>query len=85
MEFLDINLTKDSSLQVHAIHSPLNWWILKKTILFSGFIKYFQKKSEKQESSSLFMNSICKNGKPRKKGRKGRKPGTIENQTETQV
>jgi hypothetical protein len=34
MEFLDINLTKDSSLLVHAIHSPFYW---RKTILFSGF------------------------------------------------
>jgi hypothetical protein len=30
-EFLDINLTKDSSLLLHAIHSPCYWRILKKT------------------------------------------------------
>jgi hypothetical protein len=54
MEFLDINLTK--SLLVHAIYSPFYWRILKKTILFSG-LKNPYKKSEKQENSSLFMNS----------------------------
>jgi hypothetical protein len=36
MDFLDI-FTKDSSLLLHAIHSPLFWRILKKTILFAGF------------------------------------------------
>ncbi len=38
MKFLDINLTKDSSLFLHAIHSPFYWRILEKTILgYSGF------------------------------------------------
>jgi hypothetical protein len=37
MEFLDINLTKDSSLLLQAIHSPFFRQILKKTILLSGF------------------------------------------------
>jgi hypothetical protein len=37
MEFLDINLTKDTSLLRHAIHSPVYWRILKKTIFYSGF------------------------------------------------
>jgi hypothetical protein len=36
MEFLDISLTKDSSLLLHAIHSTFCWRILKKTILFFG-------------------------------------------------
>jgi hypothetical protein len=57
MEFLDINLTKDSSLLLHSIHSPFYRRILKKTILFSGF-KNHSKKSAKQENSSLFMNNI---------------------------
>jgi len=35
MEFLDINLTKDSSLLLHAIDSPFYRRILKKTILSS--------------------------------------------------
>jgi hypothetical protein len=39
MEFLDIYLTKDLSLLLHAIHSPFYWLILKKTIHFSGFKK----------------------------------------------
>jgi hypothetical protein len=39
MEFLYISLTKESSLVLHAIHSPVNWRILEKNILFcySGF------------------------------------------------
>jgi hypothetical protein len=52
IEFLDINLTKGSSLLLLAIHSPFYWQILKKTILF-GF-KILKKKSAKQENSSLF-------------------------------
>ncbi len=41
MEFLDINLTNDFSLFLHAVHSPSYCRILKKnkTILFSGLIK----------------------------------------------
>ncbi len=57
MEFLDINFTKDSSIFLHAIHSPFYWRTLKKTILFSGF-KNNYKKAAKQENSGLFMNSI---------------------------
>jgi hypothetical protein len=56
VEFLDINFTKDSSLLLHAIHSPFYWRNLKKTILFFGLKHY--KNSTKQENSSLFMNSI---------------------------
>jgi hypothetical protein len=37
MEFLDISLTKDSSLLLYDIHSPFSGRILKKTILLSGF------------------------------------------------
>ncbi len=43
MEFLDINLTEDSSLLLHAIHSPFYWADLKKTILFSGFKSPYKK------------------------------------------
>ncbi len=35
MDFLDINLTQDSSLLLCGIHSPFSSRILKKTILFS--------------------------------------------------
>jgi hypothetical protein len=57
MEFLDISLTKDSSLLLRAIHSSFYWQILKKTILFYGFENPF-KKIREQDSSILFMNSI---------------------------
>ncbi len=50
MEFLDVNLTKDSSLLLHAIHSPF--------LLYSGLKKKHKKKFAKQENSSLFMKSI---------------------------
>jgi hypothetical protein len=36
IEFLGNILTKDSSLLLHYIQSHFYWWILKKTILFSG-------------------------------------------------
>jgi hypothetical protein len=57
MEFLDINLTKDSSLLLHAIHSLSTRRFLKKTRLFSGFKNTFNK-SEKQENLNLFVKSI---------------------------
>jgi hypothetical protein len=57
MEFLDINLTKDSSLLLHAIHSPFYRRILRKPY-FSLVLKILTKKSAKQENSSLSMNSI---------------------------
>ncbi len=56
MEFLDINLTKDSSLLLHAIYSQSLYWQI---------LKLLTKKSTKQENSSLFMNSIFLNGKMR--------------------
>ncbi len=55
MEFLDINLTKDSSHLLHASHSPFYWRILKKTILFSGLNNPYKKIREKEK---LFMNCI---------------------------
>ncbi len=54
---MDINLTKDSSLLLHAILSLFYCRILQKTILYSGY-KTPYKKSSKQENSSLFMNRI---------------------------
>jgi hypothetical protein len=69
MEFLDISLTKDSSLLLHAIH----WQISKKTILFFGF-KNPYKKIRKTKNSCLFMNSILWNRKKR-----------VENQTIVRV
>jgi hypothetical protein len=46
IEFLDINLRKESRLLLHAIHSPFYWWILKKTILYSGFITLIKKSAK---------------------------------------
>jgi hypothetical protein len=43
MEFLDISLTKDSSLLLHAIHSLSTGEILKKTKLYSGFKNSYKK------------------------------------------
>ncbi len=42
MEFLNINLAKDSSLLLHAVDNPFNWRILKKTIPFSAFKKPYK-------------------------------------------
>ncbi len=43
MEILDINLTEDSGLLLHAIHSPFYWRILRK--LYSSLvIKILSKK-----------------------------------------
>jgi hypothetical protein len=55
MEFLAINLTKNSSLLLHANHRPFFWRILNTTIIV---FKNPYKKSVKQENSSLSMNSI---------------------------
>jgi hypothetical protein len=58
MKFLDIILTKVSSLLLRFIHSPFYWRILKKTIIFP-VLKILTKKAAKQEYSSLFMKNIC--------------------------
>jgi hypothetical protein len=56
MEFLDISLTKDSSLLLHVIRSPFYWRILKKPILLSGFNNPYQKirETRKLEFSNLW-------------------------------
>jgi hypothetical protein len=53
MEFLDINLAKDSSLLLHTIHSHFYWRILKKLILFSGFKTHYKKFYETRKLGSL--------------------------------
>ncbi len=61
MEFLDINLTKYSSLLLCAIHGPFYWWILKETIpvLFSGFKNPCKNPQSKSCTVlALFMNII---------------------------
>jgi hypothetical protein len=49
MEFLDINITKNSSLSLHAIHSPFCWW---KTIIYSGFNNSYKKILETRKLES---------------------------------
>jgi hypothetical protein len=53
MEFLDINLTKDSSLMLNDFHSSFYWWILKKTILFSGFKNHYKIIRETRKLESM--------------------------------
>ncbi len=62
MKFLDISLIKDSSILLHAIHSPFYLRILKTTILCSGFNKPYKKSAK---NSSLFMNSVLYKGEMR--------------------
>jgi hypothetical protein len=52
MKFLEISLTKDTSLLLHAIQNPFYWQILKKTILYTGFNNPYKKiyKTRKLES-----------------------------------
>jgi hypothetical protein len=58
MKFLDIILKEDSSLLLHAIHSPFYCRILKKTILYtySGFDNPYKEIREKRLKPVL--NSI---------------------------
>ncbi len=53
MEFLNIILTKDSSLLPHAIHSSFYWRILKKTRFFSGFQNLYKKNRETRKLESI--------------------------------
>jgi hypothetical protein len=48
MKFLDINLTKDSSLLLHAIHSLSTGLFLKKTRLYSGFKNTYKNPQNKK-------------------------------------
>ncbi len=67
MEFFDINLTEDSSLLLHAIHSSFYWRILNKTILYSDFYYSLVNESKKPnkirvwEDSSLCPETSTKN------------------------
>ncbi len=62
MEFLDINLTKNLSLLLHAIHGPFYWRILQKTTFYSSF-KTPYNKSTKQENLSLSKIAFCRTEK----------------------
>ncbi len=53
MEFLDINLTKELNLLLHAIHRPFYWRIFKKTVFFSGFKNHYKKICETRKLESI--------------------------------
>jgi hypothetical protein len=53
MKVWDSNLTKESSLLLHAIHSPFYWRILKKTILYSSFKYTYKKICETKKIESI--------------------------------
>ncbi len=55
MEFMDmdINLTKGSSLLLHAVHSLFYWRILKTIILLSGFKNPYRKIRETRKLESI--------------------------------
>jgi hypothetical protein len=64
MEFLDINLTKDLIILLHAVHSPFYWRISRRSSS-SLVLIIITKESTKQGNLSLFMNSILQSGKIR--------------------
>ena len=53
IEFLDINLSKDSSL-AHAIHSPFYWRNLIKTMILSGFKNPYKKIRETRKTRVFY-------------------------------
>jgi hypothetical protein len=53
MEFLVINLTNDSSLLLHAIHSPFYRLILQKNYTFFGFKNPYKKICETRKLESI--------------------------------
>jgi hypothetical protein len=71
LEFLDINLIKDSSLLLHAFHLRAD--LMKQNS--SLVLKILTKKSANQENLSLFMNSIFveRKNKGRKKDKNSEK------------
>ncbi len=60
MEFLDISLTKDSSLLLYAIHIPAYWWIFKKTILLSGFKNTYKKNPRNKKTLVFSWKAFCR-------------------------
>ncbi len=67
LEFLDISLTKDSSLLLHAIHGPFYWRILKRTIPFSGFQNPYEKACETRKLESIHFVEQKNEGRSRQK------------------
>ncbi len=62
MKFLDVNLTKDWSLLLHAFHSPLFLRILKKPILLSGFNNPY-KTPQNKKTRVYSRKSFCRTEK----------------------
>ena len=70
MEFLDINLTKDSSLLLHAIQSPFYWRISKENfsipVLYSCFNNPYKKirgkKKKTRVSTEISLNQSTPQG-----------------------
>ncbi len=63
MEFLDINLTKDSSVLLHAIHSLSNGGFIKKIILYSGFKNTCKKNPRNKKIRVYSWIASCKKEK----------------------
>ncbi len=59
MEFFYINLTKDSTLLLHAIHSPF-YWQIKKTRLYFGLQKYIQKNQLNKRTRVYSWIAFCR-------------------------
>jgi hypothetical protein len=80
MKFLDIRLTKDSSLLIHAIKSAFYWRVLRKTILYSGF-----KKSIKQIRETKRLRSVNEKHfvEWKNEGRKPNKDSSLCTETST--
>jgi hypothetical protein len=53
MEFLDISLTKYTSLLLYTIHSPFYWRILQETIIYTGFRTHTKKSAEIRKLESI--------------------------------
>jgi hypothetical protein len=71
MEFLDINLTKHSSLVLHAIRSSFYWRIVQQTMLYSGFQNPYKKIHETRKLKSIHeKHSIKRKSEGRKPDKK---------------
>jgi hypothetical protein len=68
IEFLDINLTKDSSLLLHAIHSFSTGGFLKKTRFYYGFAnkKIFETRKLESIRQQNFVERKNEDRKPEK-------------------
>jgi hypothetical protein len=60
---LEHRLNKDSSLLLHAIHSPFYWPILKKIRLFSGFKNRYKKNPRNKKTQVYLWIAFCRGEK----------------------